>query len=89
MTRYYETGAYRSAVAHPFHVQCYASWEEHDPTVTVGFQTEEEARSFAASRPEPIIDLARRDVGCIAQRRAIAHPRNPFSNVRDDFPAHV
>ena len=70
---YQQSPAYRSAVAHPFHVSLYAGWSDHDG-LTVGFQTEEEARSFAASRPEPLVDLVRRDGGVIAQRRMVAHP---------------
>lgn len=69
---YYATAAYRSAIAHPFHVSAWLDWRA-DP-VTVGFGTEAEARGFATSRPEPIIDLVRRDHGVIAWRRMLAHP---------------
>lgn len=66
---YYAEAAYRSAVAHPYHVSAYRDWSSAAP-VTVGFQTEAEARAFAASRPEPIIDLVERDRGVIGTRRA-------------------
>ena len=62
----------RSDHQYPYHVSLYADWS--DDGLTVGFQTEEEARSFAASRPEPLIDLVKRDHGVIAQRRMVAHP---------------
>ena len=81
---YQQSPAYRSAVAHPFHVSLYADWSDHDG-LTVGFQTEEEARSFAASRPEPLIDLVRRDGGVIAQRRLIALSTRYVDPI-DDFP---
>jgi hypothetical protein len=81
-TPYYATGAYRSAVAHPYHVSTYQSWADHDPFV-VGFQTEAEARAYAAGRPEPLIDLVQRDVGVIAARRAFGAHTFTY---RDDFP---
>ena len=87
---YQQSPAYRSAVAHPYHVSLYAGWADH-VGLTFGFQTEEEARSFAASRPEPLIDLVRRDHGVIAARRMVRpmmapHAmREPFVG-RDDFP---
>ena len=81
---YQQSPAYRSAVAHPYHVSLYAGWADH-VGLTVGFQTEEEARSFAASRPEPLIDLVRRDGGVIAQRRLIALSTRYVDPI-DDFP---
>jgi hypothetical protein len=85
---YYAEPAYRSAVAHPFHVSCYRDWSSAAP-VTVGFQTEAEARAFASMRPEPIIDLVERDRGPIAARRMRSHPHpcKPIAAYyRDDFP---
>ena len=86
MTAYYDRPEYRSAVAHPYYVQLWASWDAAEP-VTVGFQSEDDARAFAASRPEPIIDLVRRDDGIIAYRRLIAYPGgSPSPGLHDDFP---
>ena len=86
-TPYYRTAAYRSAVAHPFHVSAFADWSEATVPVTVGFQTEAEARAFASMRPEPIIDLARKGDGVIAVRRMIDHPLLPgLASMHDDFP---
>lgn len=91
MTPYYRTGAYRSAVAHPYHVSTYRDWSAADPTTVVGFQTENEARAYAAGRPEPLIDLVQRDCGVIAARRMLRPmlaphaEREPFVG-RDDFP---
>lgn len=82
----YTSGAYRSAVAHPYHVSAYRSWDDHDPTV-VGFQTEAEARSFAVGRPEPLIDLVQRDCGVIAARRLVPFMDHRIDFIaRDDFP---
>ena len=81
-TPYYRTAAYRSAVAHPFHVSTYTGWSDHEPTV-VGFQTEAEARAYAAGRPEPLIDLVKRDAGVIAARRRFGLHTFAY---RDDFP---
>lgn len=84
------TAAYRSAVAHPFHVSTYTGWADHEPTV-VGFQTEAEARAYASGRPEPLIDLITRDGMVLAVRRMVRpmlapHAmREPFVG-RDDFP---
>lgn len=80
---YYTTPGYLSAVAHPFHVSLYADWYS-DPT-TVGFQAEDDARAFAQSRPEPIIDLVQRGRGVIGSRRMLAHPAGIHTE-RDDFP---
>lgn len=80
--------AYESAVAHPYHVSAYRDWSVGNG-VTVGFQTEAEARSFAAGRPEPLIDLARRGEGVIAVRRLQPHPLMRSTRgwaPRDDFP---
>jgi hypothetical protein len=85
---YYVQPGYRSAVAHPFHVSCYRDWSAAAP-VTVGFQTEAEARRFASMRPEPIIDLVKRDAGIIARRRMATHPhpcRPIAAYYGDDFP---
>ncbi len=87
MTPYYRTAAYRSAVAHPYHVHLYRDWSDHSPVV-VGFQTEAEARAFAVSRPEPIIDMVQRDCGMVAARRMFVHPATPTAvfTPSDDFP---
>ena len=85
-TPYYRTAAYRSAVAHPYFVSAYADWSESTPPVTVGFQTEAEARAFASLRSEPIIDLVRKGDGIIAVRRLLDHPMMPgLSSMHDDF----
>lgn len=85
MTPYYATGAYRSAVAHPYHVSTYRGWADHHPLV-VGFQTEDEARAYAAGRPEPLIDLVQRDCGVIAARRMLRHPYGrAWRMLHDDF----
>lgn len=81
----YRTPAYRSAIAHPYHVSTFADWSIDADGVTVGFLTEHDARAFAASRPEPLIDLVRRNDGMIAQRRMLAHSEGTFVP-RDDFP---
>lgn len=80
------TGAYRSAVSHPYFVQLFAGWADHSP-LTVGFQTRTEAESFAAGRPEPLIDLIANGRGVVAARRLVAHPEQsgPWTP-RDDFP---
>ena len=87
---YWRTPAYRSAVAHPYHVSAWAGLTDHEPT-TVGFQTEDEARRFASLRPEPLIDLVSRDAGrVIACRRQLDHPTMTRQACpewgRDDFP---
>lgn len=94
-TPYYRTGAYRSATSHPFHVHTYTDWKS-DPSTVVGFQAEAEARRYAASRPEPIIDLVQRDRGVVASRRMLPHPdmlrvghesyMTDAPGPRDDFP---
>lgn len=80
-------GARASARQHPFFVDLYDDWSDHDP-VTVGFQSIQDARRFAASRPEPIIDLVRRGTGVRAVRRMIPHPAAAIGTFveRDDFP---
>jgi hypothetical protein len=84
-TPYYQRPEYLSAVAHPWHVSLWADWTG-DP-VTVGFRDEQAARAFAASRPEPIVDLVARDRGVIACRRLLAHPLGPPGiPAYDDFP---
>ena len=91
MTAYYDRPEYRSAVAHPFHVALHASWEYGCEPLVVGFQSEDAARAFAASRPEPLVDLVRRGCGIIASRRLVGHPLNKAIGSRftprDDFPA--
>lgn len=80
--------AYNAAVAHPYHVSTFPDWRAYNG-VTVGFQTEAEARSFAAGRPENLIDLVRRGHGVIATRRLIPHPQDSNRDSfrpRDDFP---
>lgn len=88
MTAYYATAAYRSAVAHPYHVSTYADWSSADPTTVVGFQTETEARAYASGRPEPLIDLVQRDCGVIAARRMVPFMDHRIDFMpRDDFPS--
>jgi hypothetical protein len=77
--------AYQSAVEHPYHVRAYRDWSDHDG-IAVGFQSLAEAVAFAASRPEPLIDLVSRfgygpggwlyrdNPAVIQSRRLIAHP---------------
>lgn len=79
--------ARRLAVTMPYHATLYAGWDDHRGTV-VGFQSEDEARAFAASRPEPLIDLCRKGDGVIGIRRMVAHPLLPTDilQLRDDFP---
>jgi hypothetical protein len=88
MTPYYRTKAYREAIRQPYHVSTYAGWTMADPTAVVGFPTEAEARDFARSRPEPLIDMVRRDCGIQAARRMAAHPSLPVGvtpRLFDDF----
>lgn len=85
MSAYWRTPAYRAAVRMPYHVSMFASWSS-DPT-TVGFVYEDEARTFASLRPEPIIDLVRRNVGILGARRMLAHPSGALVDfLFDDFP---
>lgn len=80
--------AYAAAMAHPFVIQTFPDWRPADG-VTVGFQSEIEARQFAARRPEPLIDLIKRGAGVIAARRLVPHPQDPHADAwkpRDDFP---
>lgn len=74
----------RFAATFPYAVHLYADWADHDG-IHVGFQSESDARRFAAGRPEPLVDLVRRDGGVIANRRMLA--LRPDDRLRDDFPA--
>jgi hypothetical protein len=88
MTRHQSSAGYISAVAHPYYVTTFPDWRAYNG-VTVGFQTEAEARRFASLRPENLIDLVRRGSGVIATRRLVAHPLDPNRDTftpRDDFP---
>lgn len=89
--------ARKSATEHPFYVKAWTSWADHDP-LTVGFQAEADARAFAAGRPEPLIDLVKRETyangrptgggNVIAARRMLAHPGEPgiITSREDAFP---
>ena len=85
MTPYYSTAAYREAIRQPYHVTTYPDWTA-EPSSIVGFATAAAARSFARSRPEPLIDMVRRDFGLEAVRRMLRHPATPgLPPLRDDF----
>lgn len=89
--------AIKSAMAHPFRVQAWPSWDAHGGIV-VGFQTEAEARRFASLRPESLIDLSVREDyasgrptgggNMLATRRLVPHPAMSDRTfvARDDFP---
>jgi hypothetical protein len=79
--------ARRYAGTFPVSVSLYRSWADHDG-IHVGFQTEAEARSLLAARPEPLADLVIRGRGVIAARRMVAHPaQDPATfTPRDPFP---
>lgn len=92
MDTYDEQAAWNSALAHPFHV---ILAEGGRTTKAVGFQTREEAFSFARSRPERHIELFGPHPWypgktCIASR-VLDNPFGVNSRYafvpRDDFPA--
>lgn len=95
MTERERIAAIKSAIEHPFHVRAFRAWSDHEG-IAVGFQTEAEARAFAAGRPEPLIDLVARFVPgvsgpnphVIGVRRLQPHPDEPILAIRgrDDFP---